>query len=130
MHSDEIVGSFWVPESVDHKVFGLLKVDGDNRTTLYLYDWPIPCNSSNQELNYRFSQNNIPSIIGHLENGKGVVLRNSRYSGFHSQGLEKFTFSVEFITYDIDTECDVHNEFSYNKWISNSLTSIRLLESE
>ncbi len=125
MHKDEVVGLFWACESVEHKVYGLLKVDEDNRATLILYDWPIPNVGIGQIMNNRYSEYSISSIIGQLENGKWVVLRDTNYAGYHVHGLEKFTFTVEFITYDIDDPLNL----MYNK-VSFKFTNIDQLIGE
>lgn len=100
MHADEIVGKFWLPESEDHKVFGLLNVDTEHKITLTLYQWIEPLTNGDEPLLQSVEEFNCETIIGQSEERKSVILRNVRNSGYHMHGLNKYVFSIEFLSYD------------------------------
>lgn len=100
MNTDEIVGQFWHPESEDHKVFGLLRVDAEHNITLTTYQWLVP-DTQDTELSIKEDKEfTCDIIIGQLEVGKSVILRKVHYSGNHMNGLVRYLFSIEFLSYD------------------------------
>lgn len=100
MHSGEVVGQFWLPESADHKAFGLLKVDSEHNITLTVYQWLVLL-APNEKLSLQDVEDfTCETVIGQLEEGKSVILRNVRNSGFHIWGMSKYTLSIEFLCYD------------------------------
>lgn len=100
MHTEEIVGQFWLPECEDAKVFGLLRVDAEHNITLTLYQWIAPLTTDDAPSMEVVEEFTCETIVGQLEEGKSVILRKVRNSGFYTNGLVRYKFSIEFLSYD------------------------------
>lgn len=89
MIDKEYVGYWWLPDNVDKKTYGILKVGEDNKLELNL------CGELKEQFNYKM----IKVINGFTKDGAKITLLNNniRFSNLKIPGIPTVIYNIQYV---------------------------------